>query len=107
MLQMRFEGSLLPQDARIGVYRKTKGSHQHAKGALLLFLFSFSHSLEHYAMGRARRAIEALSDLAPETAVVRRKQELEEIHTDDLVIGDVVIVKPNPMTLRGVPSTEG
>ena len=68
---------------------------QWAEGALLLFLFSFSHSLEHYAMGRARRAIEALSDLAPETAVVRRKQELEEIHTDDLVIGDVVIVKPN------------
>ncbi len=43
-----------------------------AEGALLLFLFSLGHSLEHYAMGRARKAIEALAKLAPETATVRR-----------------------------------
>jgi cation transport ATPase len=36
------------------------------EGGLLLFLFSLGHSLEHYAMGRARRAIEALAKLAPE-----------------------------------------
>jgi len=43
-----------------------------AEGALLLFLFSLGHALEHYAMGRARQAIEALGDLAPRTASVRR-----------------------------------
>ena len=43
-----------------------------AEGALLLFLFSLGHALEHYAMGRAKRAIEALAELAPQTAVVRR-----------------------------------
>ncbi|HRK69602.1 MAG TPA: hypothetical protein PKY73_18795 [Hyphomonas sp.] len=32
-----------------------------AEGALLLFLFSLGHPLEHYAMGRAKRAIEALA----------------------------------------------
>ena len=36
-----------------------------AEGALLLFLFSLGHALEHYAMGRAKRAIEALGELAP------------------------------------------
>lgn len=66
-----------------------------AEGALLLFLFSISHSLEHYAMGRARRAIEALSELVPETAIVRRNGTTESVHVDDLVVGDVVIVKPN------------
>ncbi|MEZ6076871.1 MAG: HAD-IC family P-type ATPase [Pirellulaceae bacterium] len=66
-----------------------------AEGALLLFLFSISHSLEHYAMGRARRAIEALSELVPETAVVRRNGTTESVHVDDLIVGDVVIVKPN------------
>lgn len=35
-----------------------------AEGALLLFLFSIGHSLENYAMGRAKRAIEALTDRA-------------------------------------------
>jgi Cd2+/Zn2+-exporting ATPase len=66
-----------------------------AEGALLLFLFSISHSLEHYAMGRARRAIEALSDLVPETAVVRRNGSTQSILVDDLIVGDVVIVRPN------------
>ncbi|HQZ68523.1 MAG TPA: hypothetical protein PLY87_25715, partial [Planctomycetaceae bacterium] len=50
-----------------------------AEGALLLFLFSISHSLEHYAMGRARRAIEALSELVPETAIVRRNGTIQNV----------------------------
>ena len=65
------------------------------EGAFLLFLFSLGHALEHYAMGRARRAIESLADLAPETARVRRDGREEEIAVEDLRIGDTVIVKPN------------
>ena len=66
-----------------------------AEGALLLFLFSLGHSLEHYAMGRARRAIEALADLAPERAVVRRNGGTEEVAVAALAVGDIVIVRPN------------
>jgi len=39
-----------------------------AEGALLLFLFSLGHALEHYAMNKARKSIAALADLAPKTA---------------------------------------
>ncbi|TAL31718.1 MAG: heavy metal translocating P-type ATPase [Phenylobacterium sp.] len=66
-----------------------------AEGALLLFLFSLGHALEHYAMGRARRAIEALAKLAPERATVRRGTETEEIPVEALQVEDVVIVRPN------------
>ena len=66
-----------------------------AEGALLLFLFSISHSLEHYAMGRARRAIEALSTLAPDTAIVRRNGSTTEVPVETLLVGDVVVIKPN------------
>lgn len=66
-----------------------------AEGALLLFLFSLGHSLEHYAMGRARRAIEALAKLAPERALVRRGEKTEEVDVGALQVGDVVVVKPN------------
>ena len=66
-----------------------------AEGALLLFLFSLGHALEHYAMGRARRAIEALAELAPRTAEVRRDGAVREVPVEDLVIGDTVIVRPN------------
>jgi Cd2+/Zn2+-exporting ATPase len=65
------------------------------EGAFLLFLFSLGHALEHYAMGRARQAIESLAELAPDTALVRRDGTEEEISVDDLRVGDTVIVKPN------------
>lgn len=66
-----------------------------AEGALLLFLFSLGHSLEHYAMGRAKRAIEALAELAPATARVRRDGKIMEVAVETLALGDVVIVLPN------------
>lgn len=66
-----------------------------AEGALLLFLFSLGHSLEHYAMGRAKRAIEALAELAPRTALRRRGADLEEVPVEVLEIGDIIVVKPD------------
>lgn len=66
-----------------------------AEGSLLLFLFSLGHALEHYAMGRAKRAIEALAELAPATATVRRNGAVQEIPVEELLVGDVVLVKPN------------
>ncbi len=65
------------------------------EGALLLFLFSLGHSLEHYAMGRAKRAIEALAKLAPERALVHRDGQVVEVDVATLSTGDVVLVKPN------------
>lgn len=68
-----------------------------AEGAFLLFLFSIGHALEAYAMGRARNAIEALAQLAPKTALVRRDRtgETVEVPVDALRVGDVVVVRPN------------
>ncbi|TAH44644.1 MAG: cadmium-translocating P-type ATPase [Betaproteobacteria bacterium] len=65
-----------------------------AEGALLLFLFSLGHALEHRAMDRARRAIEALAALAPKTALVRRDGAEIEVLVAGLQRGDHVIVKP-------------
>jgi Cd2+/Zn2+-exporting ATPase len=64
------------------------------EGAFLLFLFSLGHSLEHMAMDRARRAIEALAELAPRTAVVQRNDVEVEVGVEELLRGDKVVVKP-------------
>lgn len=67
-----------------------------AEGALLLFLFSLGHALEHYAMGRAKRAIEALAELAPRTATVRRSDGgTSDVPVEDLKVGEIVVVKPD------------
>ncbi|MBN9477722.1 MAG: heavy metal translocating P-type ATPase [Burkholderiales bacterium] len=65
------------------------------EGALLLFLFSMGHALEHYAMGRAKRAIEALAALAPDTATVRRNGQIVNVPVGELIVGDIVLVRPN------------
>lgn len=65
------------------------------EGALLLFLFSLGHSLEHYAMGKARKSIAALTSLAPPTALVARNGKQEEVRIEELVLGDIIIIKPN------------
>ena len=87
----RFEIDFLMLVAAVGA--ATLG--EWAEGALLLFLFSLGHSLEHYAMGRAKRAIEALAELTPQTALVRREGNTVEVPVEQLRPGDVVIVKPN------------
>ncbi|WP_131536588.1 heavy metal translocating P-type ATPase [Pedobacter nototheniae] len=66
-----------------------------AEGALLLFLFSLGHALEHYAMGKARKSISALTSLAPPTAIVVRDGKETEIRIEELKLGDVIIIKPN------------
>ncbi|NJC26971.1 heavy metal translocating P-type ATPase [Neolewinella antarctica] len=65
------------------------------EGALLLFLFSLGHALEHYAMKKARKSIAALSDLAPPTAFVKRGGATVEVPIEELNVGDTIVVKPN------------
>ncbi|MBO9592614.1 MAG: heavy metal translocating P-type ATPase [Niabella sp.] len=68
---------------------------QWAEGALLLFLFSLGHSLEHYAMGKAKKSISALASLAPKTALVKTGNDLSEVPVDALKQGDIIVIKPN------------
>ncbi|WP_206476977.1 heavy metal translocating P-type ATPase [Microbacterium sp. KRD172] len=67
-----------------------------AEGAVLLFLFSLGHALEEYALSRASRSIEALAELAPRSALVRRGTgEPAEVPVEDVVVGDIVVIRPN------------
>jgi Cd2+/Zn2+-exporting ATPase len=67
-----------------------------AEGAVLLFLFSLGHALEEYALSRASKSIESLAELAPRSALVRRdSEEPIEVPVEEIVVGDVVVVRPN------------
>ncbi len=67
-----------------------------AEGALLLFLFSLSGALEHYALHRTHREINALTKASPKTArVVLPSGETETRAVALLEPGDLIIVKPD------------
>jgi Zn2+/Cd2+-exporting ATPase len=67
---------------------------QPLEGAILLFLFSLSNTLQTFAMGRSRKAIEKLLDLRPAVATVRRNGNSETVPVEALLLGDIVLVRP-------------
>lgn len=91
LLRGKFEIDFLMLFAAIGAAILGKWG----EAALLLFLFSLGHALEHYAMSRARKSIAALSKLAPPVALVKRNGTLTEVPIEQLEIGDMIVVKPN------------
>ena len=64
------------------------------EGALLMFLFSLSNTLETYAMGRTHASIRALLDMTPKEAEVYRDGALLRVPVEALHVGDTVLVRP-------------
>lgn len=65
-----------------------------AEGALVIFLFYLAEFLEDYAGNRARRSIETLLKLAPDTATIKKDGKNVELHVDDVELRDVLVVRP-------------
>ena len=63
-------------------------------GALLIFIFALSGTLEGYASARTERDIASLMALHPDHALVLRDNVECVIAVEALVVGDLVIVKP-------------
>jgi len=64
------------------------------EGATVAFLFSFGNTLQTYTMDKTRQSIQALMELAPPEAMVRRGDQEQKLPIEEIVIGDIIIVKP-------------
>jgi Cd2+/Zn2+-exporting ATPase len=65
------------------------------EGATLLFLFSFSGALEHYALGRTQKEIRSLFRDAPKTATALDDKGRErEVPVEQLKTGMRLLIKP-------------
>lgn len=65
-----------------------------AEGAAVVFLFALSELLESWSVGRARRAIQALMQLTPDTALVRRENTWVEVNAQEVQVGEIILIKP-------------
>jgi len=80
-----FLPGLLPEGVRAVYYEAA---------AVIVVLILVGRWLEARAKGRTGAAIEALLGLEPRTARVERNGETVDIDVSDLVVGDIVIVRP-------------
>jgi Cd2+/Zn2+-exporting ATPase len=64
------------------------------EGAAVIFLFFIAESLEEYAADNAKKSISQLLSLAPETAKVKRDDKEVELHTHEINIGDIFVIRP-------------
>ena len=70
------------------------GIGEYMEGAAIAFLFAFADLLERYSVDRARASVEALMELAPDAARVIRDGREIRVAADDLVPGDLVVLRP-------------
>jgi Cd2+/Zn2+-exporting ATPase len=68
------------------------GAYQEA--ATVIFIMLLGELLEHLTVGKARKAISSLIQLAPKTAWVRREQEEVRVPIEEVKAKEIVIVKP-------------
>ena len=64
-----------------------------SEGAAVAFLFALSELLESFSVARARRAIQSLLKLAPQTALLKDGERFVEVPVEKVHIGDIIAVK--------------
>ncbi len=66
---------------------------QWSEAGTVVFLFGVAEWLEGWADRRAQRAIEALLEIAPKTALLKRDGQFVEVPVEEVKVGDTVAVK--------------
>jgi heavy metal translocating P-type ATPase len=67
---------------------------EYLAGAVVALMLAGGNALEERANRRAARELTALIERAPRSALVRRGAQLVEVPADDVVVGDMVVVRP-------------
>lgn len=70
------------------------GIGEYLEAGAIAFLFSLAELLERFSVDRARRSIESLLDLSPEMATVVSGDDEVRRYVEDVVPGDLVVVRP-------------
>ena len=65
-----------------------------AEGAAVMLFYQVGELFQDYAVGKSRKSIAAMMDIAPEYANVMRDGELVTVDPYEVEIGDRIVVKP-------------
>ena len=65
-----------------------------AEGAAVMLFYQVGELFQDYAVGKSRKSITAMMDIAPEFANIEKNGELVQVDPYDVKVGDVIIIKP-------------
>jgi Zn2+/Cd2+-exporting ATPase len=69
------------------------GIGEWSEGAAVALLFAVSELLESFSVARARRAIQSLLKLAPQTALLKNGNRFDEVPVEKVHVGNIIAVK--------------
>jgi P-type Cu+ transporter len=82
------------------IYKIMQGEHEYAmhlyfeSAAVILTLITLGKYLEAVSKGKTSQAIKALMGLAPKTATIIRDNKEIVVPVEEVIVGDIVLVKP-------------
>ena len=91
-----FDENLLMTIATVGafamVFFPETGPHM-AEGAAVMLFYQVGELFQSYAVGKSRKSIADMMDIAPDYANIMQDGELVEVDPDEVEVGDEIIVK--------------
>ncbi|MFD0702092.1 cadmium-translocating P-type ATPase [Slackia equolifaciens] len=91
-----FDECFLMSVATIGafamVFFPDTGPHM-AEGAAVMLFYQVGELFQSYAVGKSRKSIAAMMDIAPDYANIERDGELVQVDPDEVTVGDIIVVK--------------
>lgn len=93
-----FDESFLMAVATIGAFATVlfPNTDPHmAEGAAVMLFYQVGELFQAYAVGKSRKSISAMMDIAPDYANVEQADgTLEQVFPDDIAVGTVIVIKP-------------
>ena len=92
-----FDESFLMAVATIGAFAMIffpETEPHMAEGAAVMLFYQVGELFQSYAVGKSRKSIAAMMDIAPDYANIERNGELVEVDPDEVQVGDIIVVKP-------------
>ncbi|MEG2746089.1 MAG: heavy metal translocating P-type ATPase [Gordonibacter sp.] len=92
-----FDENFLMSVATLGAFALVlfPQAEQHfAEGAAVMLFYQVGELFQSYAVGKSRKSIAAMMDIAPDFANVLRNGDLVQVDPAEIAIGDKIVVKP-------------
>ena len=92
-----FDESFLMAVATIGAFAMIffPDTEPHmAEGAAVMLFYQVGELFQSYAVGKSRKSIAAMMDIAPDYANIERDGAIVEVDPDKVQVGDIIVVKP-------------